>query len=105
MLSGMISGAAFSTGVNKFYSEDNSCMNVGQTFIAIDPNVVMDEEFYVLTDEYINKIHSSNSSQESRVIFPGEHKLESMKKAMRDGITYDEAIESALESLFCNIGD
>lgn len=105
MLSGMISGAAFSTGVNKFYSENDVCMNVGQTFIAIDPKVVMDEEFYDLTDEYINKIHSSDSACEERVIFPGEHKLESMKKAIIEGINYGENIESALESLFCEIGD
>lgn len=103
MLSGMISGAAFSTGVNRFYSEDNSCMNVGQTFIAIDPRIIMSDEFYDLTDEYIGKIHASRPCSEGRVLFPGEHKIESMRLAEKNGIVYNEAAEQALEELFKEI--
>lgn len=104
MLSGMISGAAFSTGVNKFYSKDNVCMNVGQTFVAIDPKIVMDEDFYNLTDEYIRKIHSTGSAKGERVAFPGEHKLEGLKTSLKNGIFYDDSVEASLEALFDEIG-
>lgn len=105
MLSGMISGSGYSTGVNKFYSENNQCMNVGQTFIAIDPKIVMDDDFYNCTDDYIQKIHSNHSVGDNRVVFPGEHKLDNLNHSLQYGISYEVNVEESLEALFAEIGD
>lgn len=86
VLSGVISGAAFADTVNKFYNSEQtqSGMNVGQTFIAIDPKQVLGSEFYQKMDTYIRKIHS-----EENVRYPGEGTVRNLKKSIRDGILID----------------
>lgn len=72
ILSGVISNAGYLDRVNRFYSEDNSCMNVGQTFIAIDPNIVDSEKFYDRVDEYITIIKESKKIEGQEIYYPGE---------------------------------
>lgn len=98
ILSGLISGAGYSTSVNKFYSDDGAPMNVGQTFVAMDPQYILGDEFYCKVDEYINSIHSSKSVNERPPIYPGENKNKNYENSLVNGIDYDS---STIEMLNC----
>ena len=93
ILSGVISGSGYSDNINRFYSDDNSCMNVGQTFIAIDPSQICDKDFYERIDDYIDKIHTGEA------IFPGENFLISYESALEYGIEIDETLYEPLKKL------
>lgn len=86
IIAGMLSGAAYSSKVNRFYSEQNEPMNVGQVFIAIDPTTIHSEQFYDEVDRYIEKIHLSASRDNNKVRFPGENKLHEYAKTQKDGL-------------------
>lgn len=91
MLSGLLSGAAYANGVNKFYTEDGKPMNVGQLFVAIDPRIVLSEAFYKGVDEYINKIHSCKTANGTPPLYPGERKMQNYKHALENGIDYSDS--------------
>lgn len=93
MLSGVISGSGYSDKVNRFYSEDNSCMEVGQTFIAIDPSQICDKDFYQRVDEYIINIH------ESGAIYPGENFTESLINSQKEGVEVPEDLLLQIENM------
>ncbi len=82
VLAGLLSGAGFLGGVNKFYSDNNECMNVGQCFIAIDPSIVYGNAFYKIVDEYIEQVHNSGEN----VKLPGERKLRELGDSERYGV-------------------
>lgn len=90
MIAGILSGAAYADGVNKFYSEDGKPMNVGQCFLAIDPKIIMGTEFYKHVDEYINKIHMSKSLSKSKPLYPGERKMNNFINSLKNGVEYSE---------------
>ena len=96
ILSGLISGASYSNDVGKFYSEDNSCMNVGQTFIAIDPTIIDSPLFFNKVDDYINKIHDSEAIDKSEILYPGERKNISRLKSKLYGLDINEALWNEL---------
>ncbi len=98
ILAGVLSGAAYLDGVGRFYSQDNKGMNVGQVFIAIDPTIVLSEDFYQRIDEYIARIHSSVVHDEKNVRFPGEKKLMSWEETELQGL---ELSEHTVDSLNC----
>lgn len=76
ILAGVLSGAAYLGGVGKFYSGGNQCMNVGQTFIAINPKLIYGEGFYEEMDEYISTVKGINRVDENTQIpLPGEDRL------------------------------
>lgn len=93
ILSGLISGSAFADDVNKFYStaSNNPGMNVGQTFIAIDPRHILGETFYTSVDSYIDKIHREDGSR-----FPGENTVLHLLASEKRGILSNDVIESLL---------
>lgn len=113
MLSGVLSGAAFLNGVGKFYSENGECMNVGQTFIAIDPVQVYGEEFFGVMDGYSNAVRESASIGSAPVSMPGDNKARNRMRSAESGIelelTTAEAlnrclVESGLSRMAINIG-
>lgn len=100
ILAGVLSGAAYSTDVKKFYSQESGCMNVGQVFAAIDPRIVLSDEFYDKVDDYITRIHRTAALPGQTPRFPGELKLSHYEKAKRQGIEFDAgAAEKILEML------
>lgn len=99
VLSGVLSGAAFLNGVGKFYSEDNKCMNVGQTFIAIDPMQIYGDEFYDTMDTYVDTVHKSQALNNQIVRVPGENKLLMKKNSVKNGINIDINILESLNLL------
>ncbi len=99
ILSGVLSGAAFLNNVGKFYSDDGKSMNVGQTFIAIDPIIIYGEDFYKVISQYCKKIRASNSVDGKIVRVPGDGKKANLKENMEKGILLDELTILRLQSL------
>lgn len=96
ILAGVLSGAGYLNGINRFYSNDNACMNVGQCFIAIDPATVTDGLFLEQMDAYIAEIHSSGQS----VLYPGEKEHAAYAKSLSCGVALSEETAAALTELF-----
>ena len=100
ILSGVLSGASFLDHVNRFYSQDNKCMNVGHYFVVIDPKIVYDETFYSTMDKYIDEIHSSGEN----VFFPGEMNIAIAQQSEKLGIELMEETAVRLGELFDRFG-
>lgn len=100
IIAGALSGAAYLNTVNKFYSGTNTPMNVGQTFIAIDPTIVYGEEFLLLMDRYIEKIRDSKAADGKIVIVPGDRRRNEKKNAKENGINLtDDSINRLVKIL------
>ena len=98
VLSGVLAGAASLNAVGRFYSAENRSMNVGQTFVAIDPRLIFGEGFYGEIDEYVRKIRSARSMSENDVIhLPGDDRHAAARRA-EAGIELDSATASLLQS-------
>ena len=82
ILSGVISGASFLNKVGRFYSEDNACMNVGFTFIAIDPKVVFGEDYELVMEEYVDMLRNSEATEGCMISLPGDDRLKILKQNM-----------------------
>ncbi len=75
ILTGLISGGAYLDKVGKFYGNDK-CMNIGATFIAINPKLIFGEDFYKNIDEYIKTIKQSEVIDKNVPIsIPGENRM------------------------------
>jgi len=101
ILAGILSGAAYSTGVNKFYSSEGKCMNVGQVFVAIDPKIILSSEFYENVDDYILKIKTSVPIEENPVMFPGERKLNNLEFSNKHGVEISQTLYEKI--IACNL--
>lgn len=99
IIAGILSGAEYSEGVNRFYSDDNKGMNVGQVFVVLNPEIIYSEEFYTKVDEYIRRLHNSKSLSENRVRFPGETKLEEYEKSKKEGVLLSDTTISSINNL------
>ncbi len=96
ILAGVVSGAGFLNGVNRFYSEENACMNVGQCFIAIDPVLIHSENFYRVIDDYIHSIHKSGED----VLLPGEREAKMSLMCEEEGVELSEETVDMLNKLY-----
>lgn len=95
IIAGLLSGAGYLNGVNRFYSVNNDCMNVGQMFVAIDPKIVMKEKFYELIDDYIEQLHNSGD----KVMYPGEHKHNNGIESLKSGISLTDSTIKDIDEL------
>lgn len=75
LVSGLLSGAAFLNNVGRFYSNDNKGMNVGMCCIAINPNIVMGEEYSYIIKEYVNTVRNSKRSGDGPICMPGDDRI------------------------------
>ena len=99
LIAGVLSGAGYLNGVNRFYSETNECMNVGQCFVAIDPTIVYGEDFFAEIDEYIAQLKSSGD----KVCYPGENSGKLMVQNEK-GVELSEETVAILDDLFMKHG-
>jgi (2R)-3-sulfolactate dehydrogenase (NADP+) len=104
ILAGVLSGAAFLNNVGKFYSEDNKCMNVGHTFIVIDPTQVYGEGFYNLMDDYKETVHKSKSTKGIQVKLPGDNKMSRKVDSIKNGVILDIKTVESLNRCLVEIG-
>lgn len=100
IISGLLSGAGFLNNVCKFYSNDGACMNVGQTFVAINPKVIYEGDFLSAMDEYVNILRQSRVVSGKAITIPGDGKRQRRSKALRDGVSLDIETVEKLEILF-----
>lgn len=100
ILAGLLSGSAYLNDVGRFYSSDNSSMNVGQVFIAIDPTMIMSTDFYNKMDEYISTLHKSGED----VRYPGENKMRMLNDSLRYGVELSSDTVLNINSYLKNAG-
>ena len=86
IIAGVLSGAGYLNGVNRFYSDGEDGMNVGQVFVAIDPRIVMSDSFYSDIDGYINQIHACEPLGDDAVLYPGERKNKNLADSLKNGV-------------------
>lgn len=75
ILSGVISGSAYLNKVGRFYSEDSSGMNVGFCCIAINPLIVMGEEYKTTILDFVNRLRRSQNCDGRKVVLPGDDRI------------------------------
>lgn len=80
VLSGVLAGASYLNNVGRFYSEDNACMNVGFTFIAIDPKIVFGEKYDDIITEYVNALRNSKTIPDQQIVLPGDDRIANFNK-------------------------
>lgn len=91
LFAGLLSGASCLDSVGRFFNPTSSGMDVGQIFVAIDPEIIYGENFYSDVDTYIRKIHSSKPIEENvPVKLPGENKMVRYKESLENGILLPE---------------
>lgn len=83
ILSGVLSGAAFLNKVGRFYSEDNISMNVGYTCIAINPQVVMGEDYEEVIKMYVDILRNSIPVEGKKIILPGDDRIRFYKENIK----------------------
>lgn len=96
LLSGLLSNAAYLNTVGRFYHNSNNfsnpCMNVGQVFIAIDPSIVYGANFFNEVDNYIELLKNSRKTNNNIIRIPGESKLLSYSRTMKEGFEISDKI-------------
>ena len=93
ILAGVLSGAGYLDKVGRFYSTDFSCMNVGFSFIVIDPNKTYGEGFEELIKSYVERIeHDERVNESNEISLPGSDRKKNKIKNERDGIEITEEI-------------
>ena len=100
MMSGLISGSAYLNKVGKFYTQDGAGMNVGHMFMAVDPKVVFEGDFYKEADCFVNTLRSSKCIPGKTITMPGDDRNRKKKEALINGIVLTEDTAKKLEELF-----
>ena len=100
ILSGFLSGAGYLNKVNKFYSQDGKGMNVGQMFVAINPDMVYDGDFLTDMDGYITTLRDSKVMDGRVIAIPGDDRVSKRSVSLKSGIELSDDTREKLESLF-----
>ena len=79
VLAGVLSGAAYLNRVGRFYSDANEPMNVGFTFIAIDPSLVFGDDYEKIMEEYVEALRCSEAAEGCTISLPGDDRIKSFK--------------------------
>lgn len=99
ILAGALSGAGYLDKVGRFYSPEFSCMDVGFSFIAIDPAQTYGEHFAEFINEYCMRIRLDERVDESKEIcLPGDDRLQFKKDNETNGIEISDDIYEFLKN-------
>ena len=97
ILAGVLSGAGYLNKVGRFYSQDFACMNVGFSFLAIDPKLTYGENFETLIKEYADCIEYDDRVDKTKEIpLPGFDRLQNKLNNQKMGIEINEQIYNFL---------
>lgn len=104
ILSGIITGAGFSHGVNSMYKNFEESGNNGHFFIAIDISKLMPlETYYTRMESFISLLRSSGpddqSSNRNGVLLPGELRWETYEKNKKQGLVINAETSAELKKL------
>ena len=100
LLSGFLSGSSYLNNVNKFYSNNGKGMDVGQMFIAINPAMVYEGDFFEDMDGYLGTIRKSIVIEGRKIAIPGDDRIAKRKESLEKGIELTEDTVLKLEKLF-----
>ena len=100
IISGVLAHASYLDHVGRFYSSDSTCMNVGHTFLSIDPVVVFGEHFYTEMDRYLHRVRMSRAAEGDTIFVPGDLNRISREKMLIDGIDLSTKTVNELNALF-----
>ena len=92
VLAGVVSGASYLGNVGRFYSPDNKCMDVGFTFVVINPEVVYGQAFYDEMDLYIESIRNGKKSEGMQIALPGDDRVRNYKCNCENGIDIQDSV-------------
>lgn len=92
LICGCLSGAGFLNDVGRFYPIENGNMNVGHSFVVINPVLIAGESCYERFEEYFTRIRNSKSIDGKTVYLPGDLPRISRKKAFENGLTYPDNV-------------
>lgn len=93
ILAGVLSGAFYLNQVNRFYTQDCACMNVGQFYMAIDPVAIFGANFYETMLHYISTIRTSEKIDKTKPIaLPGDDRLQNARHNRSKGIEISEEL-------------
>ncbi len=99
ILAGALSGAGYLDNVGRFYSPDFACMNVGFSFIAIDPTQMYGVGFDALMQEYVQRIEEDERVAENKEIaLPGFDRLNNKADNEQFGIEIEDELYSFLKN-------
>lgn len=104
IVSGLLSHAAFLDNVGRFYSDDNKCMNVGHSFIVIEPKLVYGNNFYEQMDLYLERVRNSEAVEGGEVLIPGDINLRKRREQMQSGIELPNHVFFELNELLEKCG-
>lgn len=75
ILAGVMSGAAYLNQVGRFYSGNNSAMNVGFFCIAIDPYTVLGSQYDQVINKYVDMLRGSECIDGQQISLPGDDRI------------------------------
>lgn len=104
IVAGLLAGAGYLNGVNKFYSPSNKGMNAGQLFIAIDPEQIYEGNFESAMDRYIRILRNSKKAGENPIVVPGDRSQAMKEKSLQEGIEITEETVEKLNLLMFDRG-
>ncbi len=106
VLCGILTGAAFLSGVKGWINEKGIPADQGHAFIAIDVNAMMPiETFKARMDAMIREINGApRISEVERIYLPGEMEWERRDQALRDGLQLPDYVLTNLLGLAEDVG-
>ena len=75
LIAGLLSGSACLNNVGRFYSNDNSSMNVGFYITIIDPKQVFNGDYDIAIKEYVDALRNSKSADGQTIVLPGDDRV------------------------------
>lgn len=96
IIAGVLSGAGYLYNINRFYSADNKCMNVGHCFIAINPSMIFGEGFPQKIDAYIAELRETGEN----IRYPGENGNRKKQLCSNGTVELSDETAKALMALF-----
>ena len=94
ILSGVLSGAKYLDQVGKFYGS-NTSMDLGHTFIALNPSMIYGDGFDESMCDYVKNLRKSGTS--SQVSLPGDGKWSALSAAQQNGIEIELSMYEELK--------
>lgn len=79
IISGLVSGASFLNKVGRFYSDDGKCMNVGFCCIAMEPHMILGDEYDMIINNYVATLRNSERVGDAPIALPGDDRIKYMK--------------------------
>ncbi len=99
IIAGVLSGAAYSDEVGRFYPVENGCMNVGHAFVVLNPEIIYGEDFFSRIDLYLHKIRSSRGIEQKPVTVPGDINRKAHEDFLKYGVIIDDGVLTEIKSM------